>query len=128
MRERKYHANVRSGSYIDSFVRRRWYALPPDDVAGRLGVDPTGGLTAAMAAQRLQQNGPNALPAEKTIPGWRRFLDEYRSYMQIILLIAAVVSFAIGEWSTGAVLALLTVVNALVGLRQAGKAESAMTR
>ncbi len=104
----------------------RWYALPPDDVAGRLGVDPTGGLTAAMAAQRLQQNGPNALPAEKTIPGWRRFLDEYRSYMQIILLIAAVVSFAIGEWSTGAVLALLTVVNALVGLRQAGKAESAM--
>ena len=104
----------------------RWYALPPDDVAGRLGVDPTGGLTAATAAQRLQQNGPNTLPAEKTIPGWRRFLDEYRSYMQIILLIAAVVSFAIGEWSTGAVLALLTVVNALVGLRQAGKADSAM--
>jgi Ca2+-transporting ATPase len=46
--------------------------------------------------------------------------------MQIILLIAAVVSLAIGEWSTGAVLALLTVVNAMVGLRQAGKAESAM--
>ena len=74
----------------------------------------------------MQQNGPNALPAEKTVPGWRRFLDEYRSYMQIILLIAAVVSLAIGEWSTGAVLALLTVVNAMVGLRQAGKAESAM--
>ena len=46
--------------------------------------------------------------------------------MQIILLIAAVVSFAIGEWSTGAVLLLLTVVNAVVGLRQEGKAESAM--
>src|SRR6478752_6674551 len=104
----------------------RWHALSPDDVASRLGVDPSGGLTAATAAQRLQQNGPNALPAEKTVPGWRRFLDEYRSYMQIILLIAAVVSFVIGEWSTGAVLTLLTVVNAMVGLRQAGKAESAM--
>ena len=104
----------------------RWYALSPEDVAGQLGVDAAGGLTAATAAERLQQNGPNALPAEKTVPGWRRFLDEYRSYMQIILLIAAVVSFAIGEWSTGAVLALLTVVNAMVGLRQAGKAESAM--
>ena len=99
----------------------RWHALPPDDVADKLGVDLTTGLTAATAAQRLQQNGPNALPAEKTTPGWRRFLDEYRSYMQIILLIAAVVSLAIGEWSTGAVLALLTVVNAMVGLRQAGK-------
>ena len=104
----------------------RWYAMAPGDVADRLGVDAAGGLTAATAAQRLQQNGPNALPAEKAVPGWRRFLDEYRSYMQIILLVAAVVSLAIGEWSTGAVLLLLTVVNALVGLRQAGKAESAM--
>ena len=104
----------------------RWHALAPDAVADRLGVDLATGLPAATAAQRLQQNGPNALPAEKSTPGWRRFLDEYRSYMQIILLIAAVVSLAIGEWSTGAVLALLTVVNAMVGLRQAGKAESAM--
>ena len=111
---------------VSSTTGVRWHALSPDEVAERLGVDAAGGLTAATAAQRLQQNGPNALPAEKTVPGWRRFLDEYRSYMQIILLIAAVVSFAIGEWSTGAVLALLTVVNAMVGLRQAGKAESAM--
>ena len=61
----------------------------------------------------MQQNGPNSLPAEKAVPGWRRFLEQYRSYMQIILLIAVVVSLAIGQWSTGAVLALLTVVNAL---------------
>ena len=111
---------------VSTTAATRWHALPPDEVAARLGVDSTAGLTAATAAQRLQQNGPNALPAEKAIPGWRRFIDEYRSYMQIILLIAAVVSFAIGEWSTGAVLTLLTVVNAMVGLRQAGKAESAM--
>jgi Ca2+-transporting ATPase len=104
----------------------RWHALAADEVARRLSVDPVTGLTALTAAERLQRSGPNALPAEKTVPGWRRFLDEYRSYMQIILLIAAVVSLAIGEWSTGAVLALLTVVNAMVGLRQAGKAESAM--
>ena len=48
--------------------------------AGRLGVDAVGGLSAAKAAERLQQNGPNALPAEKTVPGWRRFVDQYRSY------------------------------------------------
>ena len=53
-------------------------------------------------------------------------MDQYRSYMQIILLVAAVVSFAIGQWSTGAVLVSLTVLNAVVGLRQEGKAESAM--
>ena len=46
--------------------------------------------------------------------------------MQIILVIAGVLSLAIGQWSTGAVLLLLTVFNATVGLRQEGKAESAM--
>ena len=90
------------------------------------GVDPASGLAAATATQRLQQDGPNALPAETTVPGWRRFLEQYAAYMQIILVIAGAVSLAIGEWSTGAVLLLLTVVNAVVGLRQEGKAESAM--
>ncbi len=104
----------------------RWYALSADEVATKLGVDPAGGLSAAKAAELLKKNGPNSLPAEKGEAGWRRFLDQYRAYMQIILLIAGVVSFAIGQWSTGAVLLLLTVVNAVVGLRQEGKAESAM--
>ena len=104
----------------------RWYALSSDEVATRLAVDPASGLSAAKAAELLAQDGPNALPAEKSVPGWRRFLGEYAAYMQIILVIAAALSFAIGEWNTGAVLLVLTVVNAAVGLRQAGKAESAM--
>jgi Ca2+-transporting ATPase len=104
----------------------RWYALSPEAVASKLGVDTTNGLTAAVAAERLRQYGPNALPAEKPVPGWRRFLLQYRSYMQIILVIAAIVSLAIRQWSTGTILLLLTVLNAVVGLRQEGKAESAM--
>jgi Ca2+-transporting ATPase len=74
----------------------------------------------------MRANGPNALPEEEPVPGWRRFLDEYRAYMQIILSVAAVVSLAIKEWSTAVVLVLLTVFNAVVGMRQQGKAESAM--
>ena len=104
----------------------RWYALTADEVAEKLEVDPASGLAASTASQRLQADGPNALPAEKGVPGWRRFLNQYAAYMQIILLIAGALSLAIGEWSTGAVLLLLTVFNAVVGLRQEGKAESAM--
>ena len=107
-------------------VEERWYALSADDVVQRLGVDPATGLAASTAAEMLQTGGPNALPAEAGVPGWRRFVQQYAAYMQIILLIAAIVSFAIGEWSTGALLLVLTVVNAVVGLRQEGKAESAM--
>jgi len=103
-----------------------WYARSADDVARAFDVDPTVGLTSARADQLLAANGPNALPEEAPPPEWRRFLDEYRSYMQLILSGAAIVSLAIKEWSTGVVLVLLTVLNAVVGLRQQGKAESAM--
>ena len=103
-----------------------WYGVSPDEVAARLGVDPSVGLSSQKAAELLAQNGPNALPAEASVPGWKRFADQYRSYMQIILLAAAIVSLAIKEWSTGVLLILITVLNAVVGLRQEGKAQSAM--
>ena len=105
---------------------QKWYARTPEEVAAAVGVDPAVGLPAARAGDLLAKNGPNALPEEKVKPGWLRFLDEYRSYMQIILVVAAVVSLVIKEWSTGVLLVLLTVLNAVVGMRQEGKAESAM--
>src|SRR5512139_1612190 len=93
-----------------------WYARPVDAVASALGVDPATGLSATEADRRLSANGPNALPEEKPKPAWRRFLDEYRSYMQIILVAAAVVSLLIRQWGTAILLLLLTVLNAVVGL------------
>jgi Ca2+-transporting ATPase len=104
----------------------RWYAMPADDVARYFGVDPSVGLSSKQAADLLDRLGPNELPAEKAPPGWRRFADQYRSYMQLILVSAAIVSLAIKEWSTGVLLILITVLNAVVSLRQQGKAESAM--
>ncbi|MGW1894305.1 cation-translocating P-type ATPase [Streptomyces sp. NPDC002004] len=109
-----------------SVASAHWYARSPQDVAAALAVDPAVGLRTARAAELLAANGPNALPEEEPRPAWRRFLDQYRSYMQIVLLAAAGVSFGIRQWSTAILLLLLTLLNAVVGLRQEGKAESAM--
>ncbi|MGE3664617.1 MAG: cation-translocating P-type ATPase [Pseudonocardia sp.] len=103
-----------------------WYARSPEETAQALAVDPAQGLPAATVADRLRANGPNALPEEKAKPGWLRFLDQYGSYMQIILLVAAAVSAVVGEWGTAILLVALTLLNAVIGLRQEGKAESAM--
>src|SRR6201989_749210 len=104
---------------------RSWYARPPKEVPAAAGVDPGVGLSAAQAADLKAKNGPNSLPEEKPKPGWRRFLEEYRSYMEIILVAAAVVSLLIKEWSTAVLLILLTVLNAVVGMRQEGQGEEA---
>ncbi len=117
----------RSAAPVESIAgAARWYALSPDEVAERLHVDPVQGLSAAEAADLLEKNGPNALPAEATVPGWRQFLAQYRSYMQIILVAAAVASMLIGQIPTGVVVLAITALNALGGMRQQGKAESAM--
>ncbi|MER5601479.1 HAD-IC family P-type ATPase [Streptomyces sp. NPDC002265] len=107
-------------------ARDGWYARSPEEVVRALGVDPAAGLTAARAAELHTAHGPNALPEEARTPAWRRFLGQYRSYMQIVLVVAAVVSLLIKEWTTAVLLFALTLLNAVVGLRQEGKAESAM--
>jgi len=103
-----------------------WYSATPEEVTAKLGVDPAVGLSSRQAADLLERNGPNALPVEQSVPGWKRFIGQYRTYMQLILVGAAIVSLAIKEWSTAALLILITIINAVVGLRQEGKAESAM--
>ncbi|HET6793074.1 MAG TPA: HAD-IC family P-type ATPase [Acidimicrobiales bacterium] len=105
---------------------KAYYGRTPEEVASELGVDPTVGLTSARAAELLRAAGPNALPAEEPKPGWLRFVEQYKSYMQLILVATVVVSLAIKEWSTAVLLALITLLNAVIGLRQEGKAESAM--
>ncbi|MGW6846230.1 cation-translocating P-type ATPase [Streptomyces sp. NPDC054958] len=103
-----------------------WYARSPEEVVAAFDVDPAVGLSAARAAELLAANGPNALPEERRTPPWRRFLAQYRSYMQLVLVAAAIVSLIIQEWTTAILLIALTLLNAIVGLRQEGKAESAM--
>ena len=104
----------------------RWYALDPEDVAHLLGVVLESGLSQSEAARRLAADGPNALPVEQPPSPLRRFLAEFTSYMQLILVGAAVVSLLIKQWTTAVVLGVISLFNALTGLRQAGKAESAM--
>ncbi|MFE4625004.1 cation-translocating P-type ATPase [Streptomyces mirabilis] len=103
-----------------------WCTHAPEEVVAAFDVDPAVGLSAARAAQLLSAHGPNSLPEERRTPAWRRFLKQYRSYMQIVLVAAAIVSLLIEQWTTAILLIVLTLLNAVVGLRQEGKAESAM--
>jgi P-type Ca2+ transporter type 2C len=106
----------------------KWYSMPMEAVAQQLKVDPAKGLSTAEAQQRLQQNGRNALAATKKESGWQAFLRQYQDFMQILLLVAAVVNqLVVGEWGTTLVLLGLTVFNAVLGLNQESKAEASLS-
>ncbi len=100
-----------------------WYRLSADDVCGRLDVDPAVGLSAAEVEARRQRYGPNKLAEEAKEPAWKMFLRQYRDLMQLVLVGAALVSIvALQDVSTGLVVLGLTVLNAVMGLHQEGKA------
>jgi Ca2+-transporting ATPase len=100
-----------------------WWALTPDEACERLAADPRSGLDGEEAARRRAEVGPNKLAEAEKEPGWRAFLRQYRDLMQLVLLGAAIVSMvALQEFSTGVVIIGLTVLNAVLGLNQEGKA------
>ncbi len=92
-----------------------------------LGVDLAVGLSQAEADSRLQTHGANRLAAVKTESGFAAFARQYRDFMQIVLLAAAVINLVVtGDWGTTIVLAGLTLFNAVIGLRQEAKAEESV--
>jgi Cation transport ATPase len=67
------------------------------------------------------------MAAAKTEPRWHAFLRQYMDPMQIVLLIAGIGSlYPIKQYGTGVIILLLTLVNAVIGLRQEGKAAAAV--
>jgi P-type Ca2+ transporter type 2C len=104
-----------------------WFLLGGDEAAAKLGVVPDSGLTGDEAAKRLQQYGPNRFAEAKQEPRWRAFVRQYRDPMQIVLLVAGIGSlYPIKEYGTGILILFLTLFNAVLGLRQEGKAAEAV--
>ena len=104
-----------------------WHTLSADQVLRNEGVTGQRGLTSAEAARRAQRFGPNKLAAGKAEPRWHALLRQYRDPMQITLLAAGIGSlYPIKQLGTGVLLILLTLFNAVTGLRQEGKAATAV--
>ncbi|MFL5707471.1 MAG: cation-translocating P-type ATPase, partial [Chloroflexota bacterium] len=103
--------------------RTAWHNLTADEVSAQLSVDAGTGLDTAEVERRRGQYGLNKLAEGEKEPGWHAFLRQYRDLMQLVLVGAAVVSIvALQEFSTGIVIIGLTVLNAVLGLNQEGKA------
>jgi P-type Ca2+ transporter type 2C len=100
-----------------------WHRLTADEACAQLELDEQSGLDAGEVERRRARFGPNKLEEPGKEPGWRAFLRQYRDLMQLVLLGAAIVSMvALQEFSTGIVIIGLTVLNAVLGLNQEGKA------
>jgi Ca2+-transporting ATPase len=103
-----------------------WHRLLPDEAVARLDSDGRAGLSAAEAAARLAQAGPNVLTEERQRPLLMMFLGQFADFMILVLLVAAVISGFIGEPMDTAAILVILVLNAVIGTVQEYRAERAV--
>ena len=104
-----------------------WHVLSREGAVHELDVEPERGLSSDEAAARIERYGPNKFAEAKTEPRWHAFLRQYRDPMQIVLLAAGIISiYPVKQPGTGIMILLLTLLNAVLGLSQEGKAAAAV--
>ena len=102
------------------------YQKSQEEVLQELQSDAASGLTAAEAARRLEQYGPNSLQEKKSQSWLEKLLNQFKDVMVLILIAASAVSAALNEWIDALVILAIVVINAILGLVQEGKAEKAI--
>jgi Ca2+-transporting ATPase len=112
-----------SGPDLDA---RPWTALSVAESVALLHVDPAVGLSSAEVDRRRLEFGLNQLAAPVERPAWKRFVDQFRHGIVVILAVAAVVAGAVGDLKDTVVIAVVLLINAVLGFVQEGKAASAM--
>jgi Ca2+-transporting ATPase len=107
-------------------THRPWHAIPPEQVARELGVEPPVGLSDAEVCARLQRWGPNRLNEPPVRAKWLQFLDQFRNLLVAMLVVGAVVAGAIGDVKDSLAIALVLLFNATLGYLQEQKAAKSL--
>ncbi|MDR6203965.1 cation-translocating P-type ATPase [Paraburkholderia graminis] len=104
----------------------KWHAMQLAAVALQLGTDSDHGLTPAEAAQRLVRHGANKIREQRRRTVLDMLISQFKNFMIVALLAAALVSGLIGEAADTLVIISIVLLNATVGLIQDYRAEHAM--
>ncbi len=103
-----------------------WFNKESDKIISELSSNLINGLSSSEAKSRLEKNGLNKLQGKKKKTILQLFFAQINDVMIYILLIAAIISFAVGEVSDSIIILIVIFVNAIIGVIQESKAEKAL--
>ncbi|HEY4485644.1 MAG TPA: cation-translocating P-type ATPase [Nitrospiria bacterium] len=106
-------------------TRDDWHRLSAEEALKRLESSPEG-LTGTEAETRLRKYGSNTLKEKKKKTVFAIFLDQFRDFMILVLIAAAVISGIIGDVTDTIAIVVIVVLNAVIGFVQEYRAEQAM--
>jgi Ca2+-transporting ATPase len=103
-----------------------WHALTLQEAAAELGSDLKEGLDSEDAQERLERYGPNALHEEEGLRIPKMILDQFRDAFVIMLIVAAVLSYIVGEPIDALMIAIIVLLSASIGFIQEYRSEKAL--
>jgi len=112
-------------------LKENWFNKSVDETLKDLNTNIETGLSADEAKARIEKYGLNELKAKKKKSLLQKFLEQFKDFMIIVLIISAIISGIIGvmegEGLTDTIIILLVViVNAVIGVAQENKAEKSL--
>jgi Ca2+-transporting ATPase len=112
-------------------LEKNWFSKSVDEVKKELLTDLEKGLTDEQISKQREKFGKNELKAQKKKSLFVKFLEQFKDFMIIVLIIAAIISGVVGymqgEGITDSIIILIVViVNAIIGVAQEAKAEKSL--
>lgn len=103
-----------------------WYTLEKEVVEKEFSTSLSKGLDDKEAAKRLERHGYNEIEQKKRKTISQMYIDQFKDFMIIILIIAAVISGLLGELTDAVVILMIVILNAVLGVVQENKAEESL--
>ncbi|HZU86111.1 MAG TPA: cation-translocating P-type ATPase [Anaerolineaceae bacterium] len=103
-----------------------WHALSDEQVLRQLNTQLQTGLSSEEVEKRRQQYGLNQLTEAKRSTFLQRVLAQLKSFVVILLIVASLISFVLGEYVEAGAIFAIVVLNAILGVVQESRAEEAL--
>lgn len=103
-----------------------WHALDRDVLLDQLSTRLDHGLSSEEAERRLKQFGPNELAEAPPTTFWQMLWEQFNNFVVILLLVAAAISFVLGDYVEAGAIMAIVVLNATLGVIQERRAEQAL--
>lgn len=110
----------------NEMTENKVHLVDKHEVIEMLNVSITEGLSFDIANERLKTYGYNEIVSKKEVTVFEIFLNQFKDFLVIILIIASVISILIGEVTDSVVIILIVILNAILGAVQESRANKAM--
>lgn len=108
-------------------MAKKYYSETATEVEKDLETSFANGLNDDQAKSRIEKYGYNALAAKKKKSLFMRFIDQFKDFMIIVLIVAAILSGVVAqEWTDAAIILIVVIVNAILGVFQEARSEAAI--